>query len=295
MRTFLPSARPPGRRRSRLAVSLLAVPLALMTACGGGQADGAAALADGRPARPPCPTAPDVVGDPATQVALELSGQLDKVSTFEIEWANISGGPQTIEAFRGDALDIGAVADIPPIHATWTGTARKIVAVEVPPGPDQPPHLRARASRPAWTCKTLADLRGQEDRLQPRPGPGRARAAGAEEGRADQGGRQAGRAAEHRRRLRRTRWPPSRSTSPRSAASQIKRYLAKYGKDGATTIAHGLRDDAGHLYVPTRVAARTRPRRPRSASTSPRGRVAQVDRRAPRGVDRGVLRRRTRG
>ena len=35
---------------------------------------------------------------------------------------------------------------------------------------------------------------------------------------------------------------------------QIKRYLAKYGKDGGTTIPHGLRDDAGHLYVRDRVA-----------------------------------------
>ncbi len=31
----------------------------------------------------------------------------------------------------------------------------------------------------------------------------------------------------------------------------IKRYLTKYGKDGATTIQHGIRDDAGHLYVQT--------------------------------------------
>ena len=29
----------------------------------------------------------------------------------------------------------------------------------------------------------------------------------------------------------------------------IKRYLAQYGKDGASTIKHGLRDDPGHLYV----------------------------------------------
>ena len=81
MRTFLPSARPPGRRRSRLAVSLLAVPLALMTACGGGQSDGphlelSAALPD---------DVPDGtvlrIGDPATQVALELSGLDEKLSS----------------------------------------------------------------------------------------------------------------------------------------------------------------------------------------------------------------------
>ena len=36
---------------------------------------------------------------------------------------------------------------------------------------------------------------------------------------------------------------------------QIKRYESKYGKDGATTIAHGLRDDPGHLYAPITVLA----------------------------------------
>lgn len=30
---------------------------------------------------------------------------------------------------------------------------------------------------------------------------------------------------------------------------QVKRYLSQYGKDGATTIPHGLRDDPSHLYV----------------------------------------------
>ena len=34
----------------------------------------------------------------------------------------------------------------------------------------------------------------------------------------------------------------------------LKRYLAKYGKDGGTTIQHGLRDDPVDLYVPTTVA-----------------------------------------
>ncbi|WP_241825331.1 hypothetical protein [Micromonospora sp. CB01531] len=36
---------------------------------------------------------------------------------------------------------------------------------------------------------------------------------------------------------------------------QVKRYETKYGKDGATTIAHGLRDDPGHLYAPVTVLA----------------------------------------
>jgi sulfonate transport system substrate-binding protein len=36
---------------------------------------------------------------------------------------------------------------------------------------------------------------------------------------------------------------------------QIKRYLAKYQADGASTLRHGLRDDPGHLYSPAKVLA----------------------------------------
>ena len=70
-----------------------------------------------------------VIGDPMIQAALELSGDVSKLP-FKVQWANISGGPQTIEAFRGRALDVGSVADIPPIFATWTGLSVKIVAAE---------------------------------------------------------------------------------------------------------------------------------------------------------------------
>ncbi|MBW8786728.1 MAG: ABC transporter, partial [Rhizobium leguminosarum] len=38
------------------------------------------------------------IGDPVTQKALEVSG-LGKELSFEVKWANISGGPQTSEAF----------------------------------------------------------------------------------------------------------------------------------------------------------------------------------------------------
>jgi sulfonate transport system substrate-binding protein len=31
----------------------------------------------------------------------------------------------------------------------------------------------------------------------------------------------------------------------------IKRYVSKFGRDGATTLRHGLRDDPAHLYVRT--------------------------------------------
>src|SRR4051812_17433262 len=46
------------------------------------------------------------IGDPTTQRALKLSG-LDSELTFPVTWANLSGGPQTSEAFRAKALDLG--------------------------------------------------------------------------------------------------------------------------------------------------------------------------------------------
>ena len=67
------------------------------------------------------------VGDPATETALKASGLIDDLD-IEVEWANISGGPKTLEAFRADAIDVGSVADIPPLFAQWTGTDIKIIA-----------------------------------------------------------------------------------------------------------------------------------------------------------------------
>ena len=122
MRTFLPH----GRRRSRLAVSLLAVPLALLTACGGGQSDGphlelTAALPD---------DVPDGtvlrIGDPATQMALELSGLDRRSSTFEVEWANISGGPQTTGGVPGQRPGRRLRSRTSRRSTrTWTGTGRE--------------------------------------------------------------------------------------------------------------------------------------------------------------------------
>ncbi|MFX9061708.1 hypothetical protein ABTN34_18150, partial [Acinetobacter baumannii] len=60
--------------------------------------------ADAIPATVP-PGTKLVIGDPQTQIALKLSGEIDKLP-FQVTWANISGGPQTIEAFRANALDL---------------------------------------------------------------------------------------------------------------------------------------------------------------------------------------------
>lgn len=189
-----------------------------------------------------------VVGDPTTQKALELSGQLDKVSKF-VQFANLSGGPQTTEAFRAKALDLGSVAEIPPIHATWTGLPVKIVASKFRQDALNHPIYQLGVA-PGVQVKTLEDLRGKKIAYS----PGQAQGALVLKVL-----KKAGLTKED---VKLIELPSTGDIYPNALAAKqvevapiggvsIKRYLTKYGKDGATTIQHGIRDDAGHLYTLT--------------------------------------------
>ncbi|MFG1694881.1 ABC transporter substrate-binding protein [Nonomuraea sp. NPDC049309] len=229
---------------------VLAALLALvLTAC----TPGAAQESSGPelPAQAPLPTAVPqgtklIVGDPSTKVALELSGEIDKFS-FDIEWANISGGPQTTEAFRANALDVGAVADIPPIHATWTGLPVKIVAAKFRKDPIGHP-IYELGIAPGVQVKSLADLRGKKIAYS----PGQAQGALVL--------RVLKKAGLTKDDVELVELPSTGDVYPNALASRqvdvapiggvnIKRYTGQFGKDGATTIQHGLRDDPAHLYV----------------------------------------------
>ncbi|HZX07987.1 ABC transporter substrate-binding protein [Kribbella sp.] len=188
-----------------------------------------------------------VVGDPATEVALKLSGQYDKVSKY-VQFANLSGGPQTTEAFRAHALDLGSVAEIPSINATWTGLHVKIVASKFRLDPIGHPIYKLGIA-PGVSVKTLGDLRGKKIAYSP------GQAQGALILKVLQ---KAGLTKDD---VKLVELPSTGDVYSNALASkqvdvapiggvQIKRYLAKYGKDGASTIDHGLRDDAGHLYGP---------------------------------------------
>ncbi|NIK55281.1 ABC transporter substrate-binding protein [Kribbella shirazensis] len=234
------------RKRLLAALALLAV----VAGCGSNAAaDGAAKLS----LDAALPTAvPDgakiVVGDPATEVALKLSGQYDKVAKY-VQFANLSGGPQTTEAFRAHALDLGSVAEIPPIHATWTGLQVKIVASKFRKDPLNHPIYQLGVA-PGVSVKTLGDLRGKKIAYS----PGQAQGALVLKVL-----KKAGLTKDD---VKLVELPSTGDVYSNALSAkqvdvapiggvQIKRYLAKYGKDGATTIPHGIRDDAGHLYVVT--------------------------------------------
>ncbi|MFI5691698.1 ABC transporter substrate-binding protein [Kribbella sp. NPDC051586] len=232
------------RKRLSTLVVLLAV---TVTGCSGkADADAKLSLDAALPTTVPA-GAKIVVGDPTTEVALKLSGQYDQVSRY-VQFANLSGGPQTTEAFRAHALDLGSVAEIPPINATWTGLDVKIVASKFRLDPLTHPIYQLGIA-PGVSVKTLSDLRGKKIAYSP------GQAQGALVLKVLQ---KAGLTKDD---VKLIELPSTGDVYSNALSSkqvdvapiggvQIKRYLAKYGQDGASAIDHGLRDDAGHLYGP---------------------------------------------
>lgn len=187
------------------------------------------------------------IGDPTTQKALEVSG-LIKELTFEVKWANISGGPQTSEAFRAHALDVGSVAEIPSIFANWNNLPVRNIAYRERRDPIANPIYRFGIA-PGVDVKTLADFRGKRIAFSPGQAQGtlvlRAlHAAGLKSSDVTL-----------------VELPSTGDVYPKALASKqvdiapiggvnIRRYITQYGPDGATLVKHGLRDDPSHLYAP---------------------------------------------
>ncbi|MFF1692378.1 ABC transporter substrate-binding protein [Streptomyces sp. NPDC058257] len=188
------------------------------------------------------------VGAPDAQVALKLSGQIGKLP-FKVKWANISGGPQCSEAFRAHSLDVCSAAEIPSIHAHWTGLDTKLVASKFRKDPLKHPTYEIGVA-PGADIDTLKDLRGKKIAYS----PGQAQGALVL--------RILAKAGLTKDDVELVELPSTGDVYPSALGSgqvdaaplggvNIKRYPAKYGKDGAKTIQHGLRDDPGHLWVPT--------------------------------------------
>lgn len=231
--------------------ALLAIPPVLaaasLTACGQEETGPALALDAALPQEVPEGTVL-VVGDPQTQVALELSGLIDEL-TFAIEFANISGGPKTQEAFRAGALDLGAVADIPPLQANWTGLPSKIVAASYRVDPLNHP-IYDLGVAPGADVAELADLRGKRIAFS----PGQAQGALVL--------RVLDKAGLTQDEVELVELPSTGDAYSNAlgggeidvapiGGTQVKSYLNKFASDGATTLPHGLRDDPWLLYTET--------------------------------------------
>ena len=257
MSSAFPRAQNPSTAPSRRQIlgGFLALPaLALVTACNATSAATGQATQAAQVTTPLSSTIPTgttlVVGDPAVQVALELSG-LDKKLSFPVKFANISGGPATTEAFRANALDVGSVADIPPIHATWTGLDVRIIASVFRQDAVNHP-LYELGIAPGAGVTDLPGLRGKKIAYSPGQAQGALVLRILEKAGLQQSD------------VKLVELPSTGDAYSTALSSkqvdaaplggvQIKRYLAKYGADGGTTLRHGLRDDPGHLYSPAKV------------------------------------------
>ena len=184
------------------------------------------------------------LGDPLVRKQLALMGELDKLP-FSADWANISGGPDTIQAFRAGALDGGSVGDTPPIHAAFTGLDIKIIMVS---SRDQPIYKLLTA--PGTDIRSLSDLRGKRIGYS----PGQAMGALVQRVLEKNGISQQD-----------VKLVELNGTEYRDAlaARQIDvapvggvahtRFLSEYGSQGARALDHGVEDSLSFFYVRSEV------------------------------------------
>ena len=196
------------------------------------------------------------VGDPVDRWVFQHLGW-DKALPFRIEWAEITGGPGTTEAFHAGALDVGYGANVPPIHARWSGIPVRIVAFRQF-AQDAGKALYTFGLAPGSNIRTIGDLRGKRIAFSPSQVQAQVvletlRAAGID-----------------RRDVTLVELPSSIGgdvytsslasnevdAAPLRVGLVTHRYLTKYGDRGARLLAHPpFRDGGALLYVPETVLA----------------------------------------
>jgi sulfonate transport system substrate-binding protein len=182
------------------------------------------------------------LGDPTVQRQLELTQAIGSLP-FAVNWQNISGGPQTIEAFRAGVLDGGSVGDTPPIHAMLTGLDVKIIAVQVREKP-----VYELAIAPGVPIGSIGALRGKRIAYS----PGQAQGAVVLRVLAQAGlSRGDVRLVE----LISTEFKDALGSRQVDAAplagTSLRRYLREYAAEGASSIPHGVADGYAFFYVRT--------------------------------------------
>lgn len=188
-----------------------------------------------------------VIGDPQTQVALELSGLVNEIP-FEVEFAQVSGGPQSWDAFRARAVDVSSVAEIPSIHATFTDLPTRNIAARVYADPENH-QIYDFGIAPGVEVNSLEDFRGKRIAYSPGQAQGALvlKALNA-----------AGLTTDD---VELVEIPSTGDVYVVALAggqvdiaplggTNVKRYINQYERDGASLLDHNLRDDAGHLYAP---------------------------------------------
>jgi sulfonate transport system substrate-binding protein len=91
------------------------------------------------------------------QLALELSGLAGELAFTVPEWPNVAAGPDVINAFRANSLELGRNAGIPPIQAHYQGLDVKIVGVAYHRKP-----IYVFATKPGSDIEAVEDFEGKK-------------------------------------------------------------------------------------------------------------------------------------
>lgn len=178
-----------------------------------------------------------------TKTYLEASGET--LSFTVSEWPVVSAGPDVIEAFRGDALDIASNAGVPPIQAHATGFDAKIVGIRVR---NQPTYQLATA--PGVGGTTVEDLRGKRIGFS----PGQAQGVVVLRTLADAGiGLDEVTLVELKSPQFLTALQGRQIDVAPLGGTNLAKYLNQYGSDGATAIRTEAIDALDIIWAPTSV------------------------------------------
>ncbi|WP_320773037.1 ABC transporter substrate-binding protein [Streptomyces sp. CRN 30] len=91
----------------------------------------------------------------AQEVRLKLAG-LGELPFEVADWLNIGAGPDVINAFRANSLDVANNAGIPPIQAHYQGYDAKIVAINITRKP-----IYLFATRPGSDIRDVSGFKGR--------------------------------------------------------------------------------------------------------------------------------------
>jgi sulfonate transport system substrate-binding protein len=229
---------------ARFGVGALCVVALFAVSASCGRKSVATSVAQGEPAAPLPASFPSttrlVIGDPLVQKQLGLEGRIGALP-FVAEFQNLSGGPQTIEAFRAGALDASAVGDTPPIHAAFTGLDVKIVAAQFRERP-----TFELAVAPGVHLASIAELRAKKIAYSPGQAQGALvlrvlKKAGLT--------RHDVTLVEIESALFKDALASRQVDVAPLSGPILVRYLREQGPAGASAIAHGVRDNLSFFYA----------------------------------------------
>jgi sulfonate transport system substrate-binding protein len=154
----MPSLPAPGVDRRLFLTSLLAVTAAGLTGCAGSSAAAGSEGASSAPlaTKVPAGTTLKIASYQNTQ---QLQFRLAKLGEppFKVgNWLNIGAGPDVINAFRAESLDLANNAGIPPIQAYYQGFDAKIVAINITRKPNY-----LFATKPGSDIRSVEDFKGK--------------------------------------------------------------------------------------------------------------------------------------